>query len=92
MAKAQNHFYILVFTEDGPIYVTGLDYANKDAHWDRLEKPLEINEVKAQDVVLGLNLNGYLAQVVKSKWEIDGQPYRYKDGKLVWQKFEKEEK
>lgn len=91
MAKAQNHFYILVFTEDGPIYVTGLDYANKYAHWNRLEKPLEINEVKAQDVVLGLNLNGYLAQVVKSKWEIEGQPYRYKVGKMVWQTVEKEE-
>ena len=45
MAKAQNHFYILVFTEDGPIYVTSLDYANRNAHWEKLEKPLEISEV-----------------------------------------------
>lgn len=91
MAKVQNHFYVLVFTGDGPIYVTSLDYANKNAHWERLEKPLEINEVKAQDVVLGLNLNGYLAQVVKSKWELEDQPYRYKVGKMVWQTVEKEE-
>lgn len=89
MSKVINHFYVLVFTEEGPIYVTSLDYITRYAHWERLEKPYEMDKNIASNIVLGLNLNGYLAQVVMSKWEIDNQPYRYSVGKL---KFVKEEK
>lgn len=91
MAKVQNHFYVLVFTENGPVYVTSLDYSTRYAHFEKTEVPKEMDKNIAHDIALGLNLNGHLAQVVHSKWEIENQPYQYWNGKFEWTKNEKEE-
>ena len=79
MAKTKNHYYVLVFTNGGPVYVTDVDYSTKTAHWDKLEKPLEMTKSSAEDLCFGLCCNFYNAVVVQHKVEIEAQPYRYAD-------------
>ena len=40
MAKSKYHYYVLVLSSDGPVYVTSIDNANKYAHWDKDKEPL----------------------------------------------------
>ena len=77
MAKSKYHYYVLVFSSDGPVYVTSIDNANKYAHWDKSKAPLEFSASYAEDLVMGLNMNFNSAVLVKSNHEIKGQPYRY---------------
>lgn len=77
MAKSKYHYYVLVFSESGPVYVTSLDWSTKYAHWDRDKKPLEFSSATAEDLVMGLCLNFNNAVLIKSRIEIDSQPYRY---------------
>lgn len=77
MANKKNHYYILVFTNNGPVYVTSVKYTDRMSYWNKLERPLEMSKSTAEDICLGLNLNGHMSVVVLSKWEIDTQPYRY---------------
>lgn len=75
--KAQKiYYYVLVFTDDGPIYVTKLG-DGKTAYWDKLEKPLELSKNYAEQMALGLTWNGSSAVCVSSLYEIDSQPYVY---------------
>ena len=89
-AKKKKHYYVLVMTEAGPKFVTKVNYGDKTAEWDYKEKPLEMEKVWAEDLVLGLNLNLNQAYLICQNWEIEHQPYRYEDYKLQWVKREKE--
>ena len=84
MAKKQNYYYTLVMTNHGPVFVTAVDRAEKTAHWNKTEKPLEMGKYWAEDLTLGLNLNFNLAFTVCSKFELDEQPYRYNSGHFEW--------
>ena len=77
MATKKNHYYVLVFTEKGPVYITSVDYSTKYASWDKLEKPLEFSKYTAEDLCFGLNCNFHSAVVVSKPIEIENQPYRY---------------
>lgn len=88
MAKKKYFYYVLVFTNEGPVYVTDIECGSKWAHWKKEEKPMEFNATYAEDLVLGLNLNFHHAVLIKSRFEIDHQPYRYEAYDL---KFEKKE-
>lgn len=90
-SKKKNHYYVLVMTNDGPKFVTKVNYGDKTAEWNYKEKPLELEKVWAEDLVLGLNLNYHLAYVVCQKWEIERHPYRYEDYKLDWKERKPEE-
>ena len=90
MAKKQNYWYILVMTDNGPVFVTKVNYSNKTAEWNKLEKPLEFNQYVAKDTALGLNLNFNMAYAVCYPVPIETQPYRYEIGQFEW-KFDKEE-
>ena len=90
MAGKKNWYYILVMTNDGPVFVTEI-LPNKYAKWDKLGKPLELRKERAEDIVLGLNLNFNLAFMVCSKFEIDNQPYMYNIGKFEWTKNKSED-
>ena len=83
--KKKYHYYVLVFTNEGPVFVTKVNNANKTAEWDRLEKPLEMDKYWAQDLVLGLNLNFHTAFLVQHMVELSRQPIRYEDGHFVWE-------
>ena len=90
--KKKNHYYVLVMTNEGPKFVTKVNYGDKTAEWNYKEKPLELDKLWAEDLVLGLNLNMHLAFLVCQKWEIESQPYRYEIGKLKWEEREEEDK
>lgn len=85
MSKKKNYWYILVMANDGPAFVTKVDFGDKSAEWQKTEKPEELTEAWAKDTALGLNWNGYLAYPVCSQVEIDRQPYRYSDGHFKWE-------
>ena len=90
MANKKNHYYVLVMTNYGPVFVTKVNNANKTAEWNKLEKPKEFEKFWAEDLTLGLNLNFHMAFTICSKFEIDYQPYRYEAGEFEWKENEKE--
>lgn len=77
--RTKYYYYILVFTSEGPKYVTGIG-EHRTAEWDMLKKPKEFSSEYADDVVLGLTLNGFNAVKVQMKWEVENQPHRYEIG------------
>lgn len=76
MANKKNYYYVLVFTEQGPVYVTSVDNASKVAYWEKDKAPMALPKSYAEDLTVGLNLNYNIAVMVTSKWELT-QPYRY---------------
>ena len=91
MTKNKYHYYVLVITEAGPIFVTGIDNSSKTATWDVDKAPLELGAYKAEDITIGLNCNMIPSYCIKSKFEIDKHPYRYDDFELKFVEKEKEE-
>lgn len=91
MAQKKNWYYVMVMSDEGPVFVTSIEYATKYAHWNKLEKPLSLDKSAAEDLTLGLNLNFHTAFMVCSKFELDTQPYRYSDWHIEWVENEKEE-
>lgn len=85
MAKTQTkYWYLLVMTDEGPKFVTDIDYGTKTAHWDGKKKPCEISEAWAKDLCIGLTWNGNTCYPVCMPCELDWQPYRYTAGHLKW--------
>lgn len=84
MAKKQNYWYVLVLTEEGPKFVTKINYANKTAEWDKLEAPLEMGMQRAKDLALGLMCNFHTAYPVCARCELENQPYYYNKGQFEW--------
>ena len=76
MAK-KYYYYVLVFDNGGPVYVTSVNNANRYAHWNKNEKPMAMSSSYAEDLAMGLNLNFNSCVVVKSPHEISGHPYNY---------------
>lgn len=90
MAKKQNYYYVMVMTNNGPVFVTSIDSADKVAHWDAEKAPKEFGKYMAEDLTMGLTLNGSLAFTICSKYELDNQPYYYKKGGFEWKTKEAE--
>lgn len=85
MAKRKNHNYVLVFTDQGPRYVTESDYKTKTCKWDGNE-PLDFPSLEeARWIAMGLGLNGTGAVPVSLQYEIGSQPYRYAEGCFKWE-------
>lgn len=85
------YYYVLVFTGDGPVFVTDIATGKNEAEWDKEKKPMAMGENEAHDIAVGLCVNGYIAVLVKNDWTIDVQPYMYKKGVFEW-KFNKTKK
>jgi maltose-binding protein MalE len=86
MSKKKFYYYVLVFTREGPMFVTGLDYQTRNATWDYKKQPYAFKDQQiADDIALGLNWNGNRAFCVSSSWEIKDHGYRYSnyDVKIV---------
>lgn len=90
MAKKKNYWYVLVMSDDGPVFVTKINYGDRTAEWNKLEKPLEMDKDRAQELTLGLNLNLNISFAVCQPFELDHQPYRYSDWHIEWTENEKE--
>ena len=86
MANQKNHYYVLVMSDNGPVFVTKVNYGDKTAEWNKLEKPLEMSKASAENLVLGLNLNWNTAFLVTMQFELTSQPYNYKDYQIEWKK------
>lgn len=91
MAKKQNYWYVLVLTNEGPKFVTKVNYQNKTAEWNKLEKPLEMSKSEAQDLTIGLNCNLNVSFAVCQPFELECQPYLYDRGHFEWKYNEEEE-
>lgn len=79
MAKKKNFYYVLVFTNNGPVYVTGVNNANKVSYWHKDKQPIDFSKQYAEDLAWGLRLNGTHAVVVWHAYEIETQPYNYEE-------------
>ena len=75
--KTKNHYYVLVFANNGPAYVTSVDYADRSARWDKDKAPKEFSKSGAEDLAFGLCCNFFNAVVVTHRVEIECQPYNY---------------
>ena len=84
MASKKNYWYVIVMTDDGPKFVTGLG-DHHTAYWDENEKPYELSETWAKDIAKGLLLNWFTAFPVCSPIELDKQPYNYKKYRIKWE-------
>lgn len=91
MAEKKYYYYVLVFTEGGPVFVTSQDYSTKTAYWNKDKEPKEFTMTRADDLVFGLRCNGFGAVTVKSPIEIDSHPYRYSEWEIDWKKRERSE-
>ena len=83
MAKSKYHYYVLVLTGHGPVFVTDIPERNF-AKWDKLQPPMEFSKTYAEDVALGLNLNGYTACMVVYPFEMEHQLFMYDKGQFEW--------
>jgi hypothetical protein len=77
MANSKNYYYVLMFTDEGPVYVTSANNATQYARWDKNEVPKAFPKYYAEDLVYGLRCNYYCAVLVVTKAKLDTQPYRY---------------
>lgn len=92
MAK-KNHYYVLVLTENGPVFVTSVPERNWCV-WDKNEAPRDFGSKSyAEEIAWGLRMNGFQAYMITLDYEIGGQPFRYDlgDFQWVWNKDKKEE-
>ena len=85
--KKQNYWYVLVLTNEGPKFVTKVEWQTKTAHWEKLEAPIELGETRAKDLTFGLMVNCYAAFAICSPIELDSQPYLYNLGQFEWKFF-----
>ena len=90
MAKQTKWYYVLVLTNQGPVFVTKIG-EHKTAYWDKNEKPKEFSKSWAEDLAFGLMVNGYSAFTVSNNFELDTQPYRYDIGHFEWKNEERED-
>lgn len=79
----KNHYYVLVMTMNGAMFVTGTE-GRKTALWDKLGTPMEFSKEYATDMAIGLTWNGSTAFVVCSPFELDVQPFVYEHGHFEW--------
>lgn len=91
MAKKKNFWYVIVMANHGPVFVTKINHSDKTAEWNKEEAPLELDEFRAKDLALGLNLNLNSAFAVCQPFEIDRQPFRYDKGEFEWKWKENED-
>ena len=89
MKGAKNHYYVLVLTSYGPVFVTNIPERSY-AKWDKTGKPMEFSRASAEDIAYGLNLNGYIAVMVVYPYEITHQVYQYEKGQFEWKWNESE--
>lgn len=85
MAK-KKYYYVLVCNTKYVCFVTKIDNANRVSYWDYKEKPLLMTKSRAEDMALGLNLNGHIAFVVSSDFEIEYHPYNYQNYYMYFKK------
>ncbi len=85
----KKYYYVLVFTNSGPKYVTSLG-EHKTCYWNEKEKPLSMSKCYAENVCFGLCMNSYSSCVAQLPYELESQPYNYKDYEIKFEERKKE--
>lgn len=80
--KKAEYYYVLVFTEGGPVYVTFVE--RNWAYWNKNETPMHFSKETAEQLATGICCNGNSAVVVCSITELPEQPYHYDLGRFKW--------
>lgn len=88
--KHKYYYYVLVFTSEGPKFVTKINHSDRTAEWKTTEKPLLLTMSQADDLTLGLRCNFFTAFTVKSPIEIESHGYNYDDYKIKFIEKESE--
>lgn len=83
--KVKEHWYVIVMTKNGAVFVTGTRGYNT-AKQDKDKPPMEYSKGYAKDMAFGLTVNGYLAFAVSTNYELKTQPYNYANGNFYWRK------
>ena len=78
----KNYWYILVLTETGPAFVTGME--GSMAYWEKDKVPVEYGRQIAEETAWALRLNGHVAYAVSITHELGSQPYLYDMGEFKW--------
>lgn len=84
MSKEKNYWYVLVLSNEGPVFLTSYISKPKEAFWDKNEKPLELPESVAKSMAFGLMVNFTSAFPVCSPVELHNQQYFYDKGHFEW--------
>ena len=88
--KQQKEYnYVMVFTDNGPKFVTECHYVGRICKWDG-KIPMEFYHDDASYLAMALTVNGNYAIAVCSRFQIETQPYNYEKGQFVWQDAKKE--
>lgn len=82
--KKVEYYYVMVFTQEGPIYVTDVNYVGKVAYWDKQNVPKEMTELQASELATCLRANLFSAVMVISPYQLESQPYYYERGTFNW--------
>lgn len=85
MASKKFYYYVLVMTQEGPMFVTKLDWRTNMAMWEKEKEPYCFGtDVQARDLAqelsVGLTWNGNPAYVVQKTTEQTYQPFMYDKG------------
>lgn len=91
MANKKNYWYVVVMTDNGPVFVTGVNNMERTAYWNKDQKPLELGKEYAQSLATGLMLNFHFALPVCNTFELTEQCYNYKYGHFEWLKNEEQD-
>ena len=84
MSRKKHYYYVLVFTNSGPKFVTKTNNMTRDAYWNLEDKPLAFSKDDAEFMAVALTWNGNYAVTVVSTYEIEGHPYNYEKYKIEW--------
>lgn len=85
MPKKKKYHYVLVLTDNGPVFVTSVD--NRYAKWERSDKPMELGDNYASSLAVGLTVNGNIALHVVLGYELTNHIIDYKHGEFTWHSF-----
>ena len=88
----KKYWYVLVFTDAGPVFVTSLNNADRTAYWNKDEKPKSVSMQDAEFLAVALTWNGNYSLAVRTTYELDNQPYHYARGHFEWHWNEKVDK
>lgn len=90
MATKKNHYYVLVMTDNGPMFVTSIGEHHM-CYWDEEKEPKEFSKAYAEDIAFGLRMNMFTAYLVVSPREEECQPYNYKAFNCTFTRKERED-
>lgn len=88
----KNYYYVLVFTNNGPKFVTKVDNSDRTAEWNTNEKPLEMTKSWAEGLTLGLRCNFFTAFTVCTPIPQESHGYNYDEYEIDFKEKESEDK